>query len=441
MSDNGLTAEKSLFALLTDVSSMEYLILEGFRAEYLPTSDTRFILDWAIDEFMRTGNVYAPTPAMFEATDAPEHKKSLADVLLDNGIDVHETSQQPIEWCVLELKADWLRRTATVAHRDMGTNLNESMSEDMQRVYMGDVSKLVDVGVQLETRRTAVEMVSEAENILTRYEARKADQGFRGLTLGLQELDDFTGGIHEDELAVIAAPQKTGKSYFLDLIALRELEKGHSVALCTLENGIDMTIDRIACLATGIHPSRMTRGQLTPEEEDGLATWVHDEFSQMKDQLWILKPPQGERTAQLIVSKARTRKVDALLVDQLLWMESVDTRIPMNQQIRERVTTLKTMGESSARPMPIILAHQVNRDGIERARKANRLWPNDMAEGAAVEQTPDWIFSMWQSDDMKTVGQILWQTLGSRREEFRNFDLYWNVETGVLRFMNETSLP
>ena len=28
MSDNGLTAEKSLFALLTDVSSMEYLILE-----------------------------------------------------------------------------------------------------------------------------------------------------------------------------------------------------------------------------------------------------------------------------------------------------------------------------------------------------------------------------------------------------------------------------
>ena len=419
---------------------MEVLVIEGFKAEFLPTAELRFIYDWAIDQYVMSGNLYAPTADMFEGTPSPGHKKSLADVLSDNGIDITDVSEQGIEWCIQQLKANWLRQTATVMVTDLGSALNESMAGEMERSFNEDLAKLVATSVKLETRRTATEMVAERQDILDRYYSRKADQNFRGLSLGLPEVDAVTGGIRGDELAVLAAPQKTGKSYMLDRIALKELEAGKSVALCTLENGMDMTVDRIACLATGIHPHRFTLGQLTPDEELAVETWVHDEFGNLPGELWVLKPPMGSRTAYDIVSKARTHKVDSLLIDQLLWMEDADERLPMPQRIRDRVQTLKTMIESASHPMPIVLAHQVTRDGIERAKKANRLWPNDMAEGSAVEQTADWVFSWWQSDDMKVIGQVLMQTLASRRQADHNWDLYWNVETGQMRVMNDPSM-
>ncbi len=436
----GLVAEKNLFELLTDSWSMESLVLEGFSSKYLPTADIRFIFEWALKQYMLTGNIYAPTAVMFQETDSPAHKKTLAEVLDDYGIDITNTPDQTIEWCIQELRAAWLRKTAITMLTDAGTNVSDSMSEDMQRTFSEDLSELVSVQLELESKRTAVEMVSEADDIKRRYDARKADQGFKGLTMGLQDVDNYTNGIQGGDLAFLAGPQKSGKSYFMDRIALKELEAGHTVTLVTLENGIDMTIDRIACLATGIHPRRFKKGQLTTEEEDALATWIEDDFKPMKDQLWIVKPPQGQRTAEMIVSMARTRRSDSLLIDQLLWMEDVDTKPPLNQRIRHRIETIKAMIESSAHPMPCLMAHQVNRKGIENAQKADRLWPNDMAEGAAVEQGADWVFSIWQSDDMKVVDQLLLQTLAARSEVLMNWDVYWNPETGVMRVLNDRSL-
>lgn len=437
---NGIVAEKNLFELLTDSYALETIVLEGFTSKYLPTSDLRFIFDWAIKQYELTGNMYAPTAVMFDNTESPGHKKTLGEVLSDVGINIHDTPDQSIEWCIQELKGVWLRNLSILMFTDAGTDMNESMSEDMQRTFSEDVAELVTIELELESKRTAVNMVAEIDEVQRRYNERKENQGFKGLTMGLPDVDVYTNGIQGGELAFLAGAQKSGKSYMLDRIALKELEAGHSVTLVTLENGIDMTIDRIACLATGIHPRRFKKGQLTPEEEDGLNTWINDVFKPISEQLWIVKPPMGQRTAEMIVSTARTRRSDSLLIDQLLWMEDTDTKPPLNQRIRHRIEVIKAMIESSAHPMPCVVAHQVNRDGIKAAQKADRLWPNDMAEGAAVEQGADWVFSIWQSDDMKVVDQLLLQTLASRTEALMNWDVYWNPETGVMRVLNDRSL-
>ena len=435
-----LIAERSIFGLLTDVYSMETIVLEGFQSKFLPTADIRFIFDWAIEQYQLTGNLYAPTPAMFEGANAPGHKKSLADVLKDYDIDINDVPDDTVEWCVQELKSSWLRTAALVQVQDLGAELNESMAGDMAATFNDGLSKLVAMSLDLESRRTSHEMVAGADDILDRYQVRAANPGFKGMTMGLEEIDAYTNGIDYGELAVLAGPQKSGKSYVADLIALKELQMGHSVCLVSLENGMDMTIDRIACIATGIDPTRFKAGRLMEEEVDALTTWINEDFKPLSEQLWIVRPPQGQRTAEAIVSTARTRKVDSLIIDQLLWMEDVDDRPPLNQRIRERMTTIHVMIESSARPMPCLLLHQVNREGIERAKKAGRLWPNDMAEGAAVEQTADWVFSLWQSDDMKVANQLLMQTLASRREAIRNWDIYFDMESGVFRWLNDTDV-
>ena len=128
---------------------MEVLVIEGFKAEFLPTAELRFIYDWAIDQYVMSGNLYAPTADMFEGTPSPGHKKSLADVLSDNGIDITDVSEQGIEWCIQQLKANWLRQTATVMVTDLGSALNESMAGEMERSFNEDLAKLVATSVKL----------------------------------------------------------------------------------------------------------------------------------------------------------------------------------------------------------------------------------------------------------------------------------------------------
>jgi archaellum biogenesis ATPase FlaH len=439
MSD-ALIAERSVFELLTDVSSLESLVLEGFKSKFLPTADIRFIFDWAIEQYALTGNVYAPTAAMFEGAMASGHKKSLAEVLKDYDIDIHEVSDQPVEWCIQELKANWVRKTALGRVQDLGTELNESMAGGMIETFNAGVAELIAMSLELESRRTSHEMVANADDIIDRYLARAANPGFKGMSLGIDELDAYTNGIDYGELAVLAGAEKSGKSWVADRIALKELERGRSVCLVSLENGMDMTIDRIACIATGIDPTRFKAGTLTPAEFEAVDTWKNEDFKPLENELWILRPQAGERTAEDIISKARTRKVDSLIIDQLLWMEDVDERPPLNQRIRKRMTTIHTMIESNTHPMPCLLVHQVNRTGIEAAKKAGRLWPNDMAEGHAVEQTADWVFSLWQSEDMKVANMLLMQTLVARRAAQKNWDIYYDMAGGIMRFMNETSV-
>jgi len=441
MAENkALLAERYLFELLIDVSSLDILVLEGFKSKFLPTSDIRFIFDWALEQYALTGNLYAPTPEMFESTMAPGYKKSLADVLKDNNIDVTEVSEQPVEWCIQELKANHLRVQTLLLIGELGAQVNESMSGEMAETVIAGSSKLTSLTLELESRRTSIEMVSEADDIVDRYLARAANPGFKGMTMGFPEADAYTNGIDYGELAVLAGPEKSGKSWVADYIALKELQNGHSVCLVTLENGMDMTVDRIACIATGIDPTRFKAGILTPEEFDALVTWKDEVFKPIKEQLYIVKPMPGDRTPESILSKAQTRKIDSLIIDQLLWMEDVDETPKLNQRIRDRIAKIHMMIETASHPMPCLVLHQVNRDGIERARKAGRLYSNDMAEGAAVEQGVDWLFSLWQSDDMKVANQLLFQTLAARRAENKNWDIHFDMANGIFQHIGEATV-
>jgi archaellum biogenesis ATPase FlaH len=441
MAENkALLAERSIFELLTDIYSLDIIVLEGFKSKWLPTADIRFIFDWAVEQYQLTGNLYAPTHEMFEGSMAPGYKKSLADVLKDNNIDVTEVSEQPVEWCIQELKANHLRVQTLELIRDLSAEVSESMAAEMAPTVIDGSSKLTSLTLDLESRRTSIDMVAEADDIVDRYLARAANPGFKGMTMGIAEVDEYTHGIDYGELAVLAGPEKSGKSWVADYIALKELQQGHSVCLVTLENGMDMTIDRIACIATGIDPTRFKAGVLTSEEFDALVTWKDEVFKPIEEQLWIVKPMPGDRTPEAILSKARTRKVDSLIIDQLLWMEDVDERSQLKDRIRDRMTKIKGMIESNSHPMPCLLLHQVNRTGIEAAKKAGRLYSNDMAEGAAVEQGVDWLFSLWQSEDMKVANTLLLQTLACRREAIKNWDIYFDLENGVFRYMNETSV-
>ncbi len=435
-------AEKSLFGMLTEVDSIETLVLEGFDPKFIPSAELRPIYEWVIHQYRQSGNMSAPTAIMFKESEYPDNGgKSMADVLEEYDINLDDTPDESVEWVIEELRARHLTKRSGEWTKSLAETITKAPTSDRPRLFTEKVSELVGISMEIQTRRNAVEIGTDAHDIMSEYEARKASLGqFDGMRLGLPDVDRHTNGLHPGELMVIGAPPKTGKSYMIDRVALEEFRAGRSVALNTLENSIEMTRNRIACLATGANPNRFEMGQCTNEEEAAVRAWIEDELIPADNQLWILSPNVGARTAEHIVMEAKARSCDTLLIDQLTFMEAADTRAPRYLQIREMTHSVKTMISTGSNRMPCLMTHQLTRDGIKTARKNGYLHMEDMAEGSEVERTADWVLSMWQSEDARQVNQFLLQILASRRRDILNWDIHWNVLTGDMHVIGETEL-
>ena len=433
-------AERSLFGLLLEPQSIEELVLDGFSAEFVPTPELRPIYDWAIRQYQISGQQAAPTKLMFEETEAEGHGgKTLYEVLVEHDIDL-EVPEETVQWVMEELRARHLTWKVGEWTKSMSEEITEAYSSDRPGIFKEKVSELVGISVDLLPKRGVYALHEEPEQILRDFDRRVAEESdFRGLSTGLPELDAHTGGVHEGELMIIGAPPKGSKSYMIDRIALTEFERGKTVVLYTLENSIAMTRDRIACMATHVDPTVFERGNGAELERRVVNEWI-EKIPDCEGQLWILSPDEDGRRPEQMVMEAQIRGADSLLIDQLTFVEPPNPRDPRYLQIRAITHTIKTMISTAANPIPCVMTHQVSRDGIRSARKVGYLNIDDFAEGSEVERTADWALSMWASDDQRQISQFLLQILASRRRDIKNWDVFWNIKTGMMRILNEATL-
>jgi replicative DNA helicase len=231
----------------------------------------------------------------------------------------------------------------------------------------------------------------------------------------------------------------THNSFWIAKFAINEWHQGRSVALFTLENSIEMTQDRIACMTLGISQSRFSRGQLTPQEEEVIRRWVKETLQQSTTPLYILSPEEHQRSAESIVTKARLLGVDSLIIDQLSFMTPRDLRQQRYLQIREMMHDLKNMISTRTPRLPCVLAHQINREGWGKARKDGYYQLENMAEGSEVERTADWVFSVLQDEAHRASNSTYFQVLASRRRDLKAWDCTFAIDVGVIRVQRERS--
>ena len=436
-------SEKTLFHLMLDKDSLDVLALEDLDSDIIPTEELRPIYEFSLRYFHNGGRIVAPTAELFRNTHV-EGGQTMHDILSNYDIRLGEALDEELptmEWAVEDLRASWLTMKTHEWTKAMTVAVTTSMPEDRQSVLSEFASELIGLSLKAESRRTRIEVGSTADEVLIDYNARKADaHTSRGLHFGLDEVDFHTNGIHPGELAVMAAGPKTGKSYILDRVALKEWEMGRSVALFTLENSIEMTRDRIACMALGLNPSDLDRGLLTPDAEEALKDWA-SECAKSDAKLHIIRPEIHDTTPEQIVLKARLLGVDSLIVDQLTFIEAPNKRERQRHlQIRDITHTIKNMISTGRDRMPCLLAHQINREGMKMARKNGYHRMDDMAEGSEVERTADWVFTMFASEEYRMAGRFLLQTVATRRGLKNAWDINWSPETGLMSVHGEADI-
>ena len=87
--------------------------------------------------------------------------------------------------------------------------------------------------------------------------------------------------------------------------------------------------------------------------------------------------------------------------------------------------------------MPLLMAHQVNREGIKAALKVDRLEMTHMAETSEVERTATIVYGLMANEDEQKAGLARLQMLASRRTKTKTWKLVANPSLGVFRVIEE----
>lgn len=424
--------QRNLVQHLVDRDSLETLAREGLPEEVIPTEELRPVYRFALNYFHSSGRTKAPSVAAVRA--------EYGDLLDDHDVDLNEDPEDSVEWAIDDLKGTYVYAQTAKFNKRLAASMSEAETAERIEVVAEYATELVALSMQMESHDSQVDAREGMTEAMLRYEARAADRNqVYGIRFGLAMIDDFTRGVHDGELAVLAAGPKTGKSYFLDLVALREWQAGRTCVLYTLENSVEMTLDRIACLACNVDSRAWQHGEVTDHEIERVRGWIA-EVEQSETPLHVISPEPGQRTVEAMVRKAQLLDADSLLIDQLTFIEPPDERAPRHIQIRDIMHTLKAMISTGRGRMPCLLAHQINREGVKAADKVGHLEMYHLAEGSEVERTADWVFGLYRSEAERAAGRAKFQTLASRREDNRHFELTWQIDIGFVNVRAEISL-
>jgi len=121
-------------------------------------------------------------------------------------------------------------------------------------------------------------------------------------------------------------------------------------------------------------------------------------------------------------------------------MEAVKgrSRERQDESVGRMLHDTKTLISTGRNQMPCLMAHQLNRDGIEIAEKTGRVSANKGANSSETERTVDWQFGMFASAEQRAIHLMELQTLATRRAaDMRNFELQWLIDTGNISVHQE----
>lgn len=432
--------QKTLFAYLTDADALDVVARDGLDLDVIPTQELRPLLVWALNYFYNSGLTKAPTEEAVRSQEAGGNR-TFGDIL-----DAHEIAlgvvEESIEWAIDDLKASYVHKEAVNFQRAFAKDLSEAPGDERLDVVANAATELVRLSIKLERRDALVDAREAMVERVHAYDARAQSGGtFRGMAFGIGQIDAYTNGIHPGELAIIGAPPKVGKSYMLIWMALQNWLMGKVPILFSLENTIEMTLDRIACLAARVDPAKWQDGTLSPEDEEKVIKWVA-ELTNSDHPLWVRRPDLGKRTIEHMVREAHIFDADCLLIDQLSWVEwTADTRRPKHERIGEGLHVLGSMIGSGRKKLPCVMAHQINREGQRKARKTGWLDMDDFAEAAEVERTADWAFGLFASEEEKKVDTMKFQTLAARRAKTEHFLLKWQIAEAHVSVTKSLTAP
>lgn len=426
-------AEDAIYAGLTDITELEQIAVIGLPLEILPTKQMHAVVKWSLDYYYESGRRQAPTR---------EHLlDNWGDALEEGDVTLvsEDEERDTISSAIQSLKGRFADSEFQTFIKAAATEMASAPITEKVPTLTQVTNLLFGITSGLQDRSNTIEGYAGITGSLDSYLARAAaERTMYGMGTGWPQIDEHMGGIRDGELCVVGAGPKVGKSYLLCLWALREWLRGRRTVLYTLENSVEMTYDRIVCIASGVSSREYQRGKLSEEALARVVKFIEEHGERLRQTLRVISPPRGARTPEMIVRDALNYGSESVLVDQLTHVEHPDPgRKPRHEIFNENVHEFKYLISTGQEKIPLVLAHQINREGVKAAEKIGHLEMHHLAESAGIERAADWVLGLYQSQMDREARMTLLQIMASRREDTQAWSLYWDLpESGASKVRN-----
>ena len=274
--------------------------------------------------------------------------------------------------------------------------LEESKNKDLEisgtYILENTERKLFEIAERGEFQRSFVTFKDALkETIDMATAAYKNDQGIVGVPSGLTDLDDRLGGLHKQDLLIIAGRPSMGKTALATNIAFNaslNIKKNNlktSVAFFSLEMSSEQLSTRILSEQSRIKSNDIRRGKIN---QDDFERFI--EASKNLETLPLHIDDTPSITISALSNRARRLKrkegLDLVVIDYIQLMKSSGYRNESRVlEIAEITQGLKALAKEL--DVPILALSQLSRQVEQREDKKPQL--SDLRESGSIEQDAD----------------------------------------------------
>lgn len=310
-----------------------------------------------------------------------------------------------LERSAKKVVAQWARLKVAEEASRIATAAQEMTSDPLALIQTAgqvfdDISAEVRAGPRRKTRMSLGAAAGNA--FAAAEEARQRGSGLTGITWGLTDVNQTTGGIQRRDLTLIGARPSAGKTTVALSTAIKAAKKGHGVGFISLEMDADKLAARaISDIAHDWHVkipyADIIRGQVDAAGIDALKSATQD-----LDQLPLIIEEQSGlsitdirvKTEAMMQEFERAGKgLDVLMIDHLGLIRAA-SRYSGNrvQEISEMTAALKSLAREYG--IAVVLLSQLNRAVESRDNKRPQL--SDLRDSGSIEQDADTIIFLYR---------------------------------------------
>lgn len=203
-----------------------------------------------------------------------------------------------------------------------------------------------------------------------------------GLTTGLREVDEKSGGFFRGELTAVAARPGMGKTEYALKAATANGREGKHVWFVSLEMTGAQLCKRIISELTGIEVAEMRKGSLSDHQWEKVRA-AADDLRRLPIKFCGYRSPQRMYNA---ARKAVQRgELDILFVDYLQLMEGDGYSGNREQEVSKMSRKMKMISKDFQ--IPVVMLSQLSREVEKRADRKPVL--SDLRETGSIEQDCD----------------------------------------------------
>jgi replicative DNA helicase len=262
---------------------------------------------------------------------------------------------------------------------DQTTDPRELLAQAESKVFSileqkgtGDVAGMADI---------LHEAMARIDDRLTR------GGGIGGISTGLTDLDNKTGGLHDSELVILAARPGMGKTALSTTIAQNvamAMENKHTVLIVSLEMSRLELAERIMCSHGSINGYNLRNGMLSSGDRRKLVEAM-SELSTAP--IFIDDTPSRTMTEIAAVARRLKRRENLRLViiDYLQLIEPDNSKDQRQEQVAKIARRLK--GLARELKVPVLCLSQLNRQAENSKDNIPKL--SHLRESGAIEQDAD----------------------------------------------------